>query len=668
MGTHIMRRTFARSRAVLLLIIASLLLTPALVVTSAEAAAKAPYRVGIQLSDTNVVVGEKVRVSGSVRPVTTGKVTVQRRVSGKWRTVREVKLVASTYATQVRFTDPGVSFLRVVAPASDDNSKGTSKTRTVRVLRNATNPQIVTTTLPNGTVGAPYSATVATADGRAGTWSIEAGALPPGLTIAPATGVISGTPTAAGTSQFGVYFRDGDGRVAARAYQVAISVDGPVITTTTLPGATVGTAYTATLQTADNRAGTWAVTTGTLPAGLTLAPATGVISGSPTTEGTSAFTVTFTDAANKTATKQLSIVVSGADQLIVTAALPNGVKGTAYSATLQSKDNRAGTWSITAGVLPAGLTLAPATGVISGTPTAAGKADFTVRFQDANSNSSTRALSITIVEPGAAPVIATSGLPSGVVGVPYAAQLHTADDRAGTWSITAGTLPPGLTLTASTGVISGTPTVQTIRDFTVKFQDAGGLSVTKDFSIIIEATAPEIVTTSLPAAVKGVAYSQTVKIKDNRPGVWDLASGTLPAGLTLAPTTGVISGTPTATGTSAFVIRFRDTLNISDTQALSIVVTNTPPVISTSTLPKGKVDTAYTATLTTADSRPGTWSISAGTLPAGLTLAPATGVISGTPTVKGTSNFTVKFKDAEGLEVTKALSIQIQSCFLIFCS
>ena len=449
-----------------------------------------------------------------------------------------------------RFSDPGVSFLRVIAPASGDYRKGTSKTRTVRVLSNATNPQIVTTTLPNGAVGAPYSATVATADGRAGTWSIEPGALPPGLTIAPATGVISGTPTAAGTSQFGVYFRDGDGRVAARAYQVAISVDGPVISTTTLPGATVGVAYTATLQTADDRAGAWAVTTGALPAGLTLAPATGVISGTPTTAGTSTFTVTFTDAANKTATKQLSIEVSGADQLIVTTSLPNGVKGTAYTATLQSKDNRAGTWSITGGALPAGLTLAPATGVISGTPTAAGKADFTVRFQDANSNTSTRALSITIVEPG----------------------------------------------------------------------------------------------------------------------VWDLASGTLPAGLTLAPTTGVISGTPTATGTSAFVIRFRDTLNISDTQALSIVVTNPPPVIATTTLPKGKVDTAYTATLTTEDSRPGTWSISAGTLPTGLTLAPATGVISGTPTEKATSNFTVKFKDAEGLEVTKALSIQIQSCFLIFCS
>ena len=69
-----MRRTLARSRAVLLLIVASLLLSPALVATSAEAKPKAPYRVGIKLSDTNVAVGETVRVSGKVRPLTTGRV------------------------------------------------------------------------------------------------------------------------------------------------------------------------------------------------------------------------------------------------------------------------------------------------------------------------------------------------------------------------------------------------------------------------------------------------------------------------------------------------------------------------------------------------------------------------------------------------------------------
>ncbi len=665
-----MRRNLARSRALLLLLIATLLLSPALVATSAEAAAKAPYRVGIKLSDTNVAAGTTVRVSGKVRPLTTGKVKVQRRVSGNWTTLKRVRLVASSYATTVRFNEPGVAFLRVVAPASKGNRKGTSRTRTVRVLNHATNPQIATATLPNGTVGTAYSATVSTADGRPGTWSIGSGALPPGLTIAPATGVISGTPTATGSSQFGVYFRDRDARVAAKVFNVSIAAaeQGPVISTTTLPGATVGTAYTAQLQTVGNVSGTWTLSTGTLPAGLSLNAASGVISGTPTTVGTSAFTVQFKDSANRTATKQLSIAVAAADQLIVTASLPNGVRASAYTAQLQSRNNVAGTWSISQGLLPPGLSLNNGTGAITGTPTANGKSDFTVRFQDAAGNVGTRALSITITEPGTGPVIATTALPNGVAGVAYETRVHTVDGRAGTWSLAAGTLPPGLTLTASTGVISGTPTAAAIRDFTVRFTDNAGSSVVRDFSIIIEATAPEITTVALPSAVRGVPYSQALETRDSRAGYWDISQGVLPPGLNLNTNTGVISGTPTNSATYRFTVRFRDTLNVTDTQDLAIAVTESQPVIATSSLPVGTVGTPYSATLATADNRAGTWSISTGSLPAGLTLAPATGVISGTPTTREVSDFVVKFKDANNLEATKPLSIRIQSCFLIFCS
>ncbi len=179
-----------------------------------------------------MAVGETVRVSGKVRPVTTGKVTVQRRVSGNWTTLKRPTLSAGSYSATVKFNDPGVAFLRVVVPASNGNKKGTSKTRTVRILDHPTNPQIVTPTLPAGAVGTAYSATVSTADARAGTWSIGAGALPPGLSIAPATGVISGTPTTAGTSQVGVHFKDSDGRVAGRVYNITITRTHQLIVTT----------------------------------------------------------------------------------------------------------------------------------------------------------------------------------------------------------------------------------------------------------------------------------------------------------------------------------------------------------------------------------------------------------------------------------------------------
>lgn len=574
-----MRRTLARSRALLLLLVAAIVLSPVLVVTSAEAAA---YQVRITLSDTNVVVGDMVHVHGTVKPATSGKVLLQRRKSGTWTTFRRLRLDTGVYTTTVRFDEPGVAYLRVVAPGGNGASRGVSKTRTVRVLNHATNPQIVTASLPSGSVGTPYDAQVKNADDRPGTWSIAQGSLPPGLTLDPATGKISGTPTAVITSDFAVYFRDQDGRVAARMYKIQVVDTAP-------------------------------------------------------------------------------------EQLIVTTALPNGVKGTAYSAQLKSKDDRAGTWSVTQGALPAGLTVNGTTGAITGTPTAVGKADFTVRFQDSADHSSARVLSITVGETQSAPVIATSSLPPGVVGDPYAVQMHTADGRTGTWSITQGTLPPGLALTASTGVISGTPTTTAIKDFTVRFQDGAGQAVTKEFSIVVEASRPEIITTSLPAAVKDEAYSTALKTKDDRPGVWNVSQGTLPAGLALNQSTGVITGTPTAVGSSTFQIRFRDTLGVTDSQELTIVVAASRPVIATTTLPKGTKGKAYTATLKTADNRAGTWAVQSGALPAGLTLNATTGVISGTPTTNGKASFVIRFRDAAGVEATKPLTIQIGSCLLLIC-
>jgi hypothetical protein len=577
-----MGRTLVRSRVLPLLVILAAMLAPALVATGAEAAPNPKYRVGISLTDTNVTKGESVLVSGRVRPLTTGTVLLQRRKNGNWSTLRRIRLVASTYAANVRMTQTGVTFLRVVAPGGKGHKKGVSKVRTVRVVDRASNPQIATATLPAGTLGAPYSAQVRTSDGRAGTWSIGAGALPPGLSINPSTGVISGTPTAAGAHQFGVYFRDTDGRVAAKVYSV-----------------TVGEA--------------------------------------------------------------------GEAPLISTASLPNGMKGAAYSARLQSRNNVAGTWSISQGALPAGLGLNNGSGVISGTPTALGKSDFTVRFQDAAGNVGTRALSILVTEFGA--IIATTALPNGVASVPYATQLHTVDNRAGAWSIATGSLPPGLTLTPSTGVISGTPAGPAVSDFTVRFTDGAGAISTRDLSIIIEATAPEISTVALASGVKHSPYAQTLQTKDHRQGVWDVASGQLPPGLGLNPNTGLISGTPTTTGTYPFTIRFRDLLNVSDTQPLAIAITDVgAPVIATESLPVGKVSEAYSAQLRNVGNQSGTWSVSTGSLPAGLSLNPATGVISGTPTARGTSTFTIRFANSGGVATTKQLSIQIQSCFLIFCS
>jgi len=143
----------------------------------------------------------------------------------------------------------------------------------------------------------------------------------------------------------------------------------------------------------------------------------------------------------------------------------------------------------------------------------------------------------------------------------------------------------------------------------------------------------------LSDGVKGTAYSETLQVSGGKsPYTWSITD-TLPAGLSLDSSSGIISGTPTATGTTAFTVKVEDSSSpkLSDTKSLSIEISGTSGSalsISTSSLPDGTKGRTYSQTLQVSGGKsPYTWSISLGTLPAGLSLNSATGVISGTPTV-----------------------------------
>jgi hypothetical protein len=304
------------------------------------------------------------------------------------------------------------------------------------------------------------------------------------------------------------------------------------------------------------------------------------------------------------------------------------------------------------------LTLS-ADGVISGNPTTAGTSNFTVRVSDSNGTTSSLALSITVYNTFS---ITTSSFPAGTVGVAYSQTLTaTGGLTPYTWSVASGTLPVGLTL-SSAGVISGTPTTAQTFNFTVQVQDANTTTATKSLFIVIY-NALSITTGSLPASYEINVYSQTLTATGGlTPYTWSIASGNLPAGLTLS-SAGVISGTLTTAGTSNFTVQVKDANTIASVKSLSIVVYNRPS-IPTSSFPAGTVGTAYNQTLTaTGGLTPYTWSITSGSLPAGLTLSSA-GVISGTPTTTGTSNFTVRVQDANAVASTKSLSIVVYNAVL----
>ncbi|MCA1713630.1 MAG: autotransporter domain-containing protein, partial [Gammaproteobacteria bacterium] len=176
-----------------------------------------------------------------------------------------------------------------------------------------------------------------------------------------------------------------------------------VLAPPTLPGGTAGTAYNQTITASGGTAPyTFAVTAGSLPAGLSLS-ASGVLSGTPTAAGTFNFTVTATDANGFTGTQGYAITIAAPSIVLAPAALPNGTAGTAYNQTITASGGTAPyTFAVIAGALPPGLTLS-ASGVLSGTPTLPGTYSFTVRATDQNGFTGNQAYAVTILIPGGVP-------------------------------------------------------------------------------------------------------------------------------------------------------------------------------------------------------------------------------------------------------------------------
>ena len=374
---------------------------------------------------------------------------------------------------------------------------------------------------------------------------------------------------------------------------------------------------------------------------------------------TGAAVVTATSVKDKTKSASVTITVTAMPK-ITTTSLAAGTEGTGYNQAI-SDTGGAGTctYTVSAGALPAGLTL-NSSGTISGTPTGpAGMANFTIKMTDASTagpQSVTQALSIVVNLP-AAPAIGTTSLPAATEGAAYSQQVAATGLAPLAFSISVGNLPPGLTM-SSAGLISGTATGPTgTTNFTVQVKDGSNpaQTVTQALAITVNLPAPpSITTTSLPAGTEGTTYSQSVAGTGGLGTLaFSISAGSLPAGLTM-DSAGKITGTPTGpNGTANFTVQVKDQSNPAQTatRVLSIVI-NLPaaPVIAPSTLPNGAQGTPYSQTLTvTGGLAPYTWSVSAGTLPAGLGLAGSGGTarISGTPTATQSGVvFTIQVADS----------------------
>jgi hypothetical protein len=514
-------------------------------------------------------------------------------------------------------------------------------------------PVIFTTSLPNGLVNSAYSqsltATTTTSPPLNWTLAMGSGPLPAGLSITdPVNGVISGTPTASGTSSFTIQVTDNAGQSATTNLSLTIQ---PVlaIPSATLPVGIVGAFYARQLVATGPPSPTWSVVSGVVPPGISLS-AGGSLLGTPAAPGTFSFTVQAATT-NPTQTAQQSfILVVNPALTITTVALPGATLNAAYPVTqLNATGGRAPyTWTNIGAPLPAGMTLT-LSGVLSGIPTVPGNYTLTVQVSDTTDNvvptqSAARNLSLTVA---GALTITTATLPNGAVGTNYSQTLLAA---AGTppfgWTVVSGSLPDGLALSAD-GVISGTPATANTFVFTVSVTDSASpaQTATKSLSILIQPSITITTASPLPLAVVGAFYSVPLSATGPSPLVWSVISGIAPPGMTVT-STGSVAGTPSVAGTYDFTIQAAGgTPPQTGTKAFRIVVNAALSITTVAALPDAKLSVPYSFQLVaTGGLPPYTWT-TPGVMPPGLSLS-SSGVVSGTPTTPGSFSFTAQVSDS----------------------
>ncbi|MGC7402303.1 IPT/TIG domain-containing protein [Pandoraea pneumonica] len=297
--------------------------------------------------------------------------------------------------TQITATSPagsvGATNVTVTTPG------GTSATGAGNQFTYNAPPSInfVTTTLPGSVAGtAGYNQSIQVTGGVAPyVFSITSGAVPTGLAFDPATGALTGKPTAVGSFTFVVQAKDANNLAGTQSFTVQITAPVLSIDTAALPNATVGVAYSQALTGSGGVSPYTYSTTSALPAGLTFA--NGTISGTPTQTGPFSLAIKMTDSTTGTGapfstTKTLTLTVGAAALTLAPTTLPTPVAGQVYSQTMTASGGTAPyRFTVTSGALPAGLALDAASGALTGTPSATGTSTFTVTATDASTGPGT---------------------------------------------------------------------------------------------------------------------------------------------------------------------------------------------------------------------------------------------------------------------------------------
>jgi hypothetical protein len=570
------------------------------------------------------------------------------------------------------------------ATVNDTGGNSVSSGFTILVTSQTSVGLLTPNPLPNGVVGVPYNYAIEVTGGTPPyTYSITAGQVPPGLTFDETTGALNGTPTTAGSFGITLTVEDSGGTVVGPGGSLAaklspratatvtsnytIGVSGPgdfqIVTGQDLPGGTLGFSYSTTLTASGGQSPyQWRLVDGTLPLGLVLTSA-GTISGTPAEALTAPLVIKVTDntGAISTGAFLLQIIDPKMPSINAAAPLPPGTVGVGYGSGLTAAGGHTPyTWQILTGTLPPGLSLDAEGGIISGTPSKAGNFPFTAQVTDTDRVSATQDFAIVVHSPTLQ--ITPSSIPNGTAEVPYSFGLSVAGGTAPyNWSLSAGGLLSGFSINPSTGAIGGTPTVPGAYQFTISVIDSNFGLARQTYQFTVNSQSLAISTASVPPTTVGAPYDFGLLAANSTPPLtWSVTSGTLPPGIQLVASSGLLVGTPTAGGNYTFTVQVTDQTTAVAQATFMLLVSPPPLTIVTTPPPGGSLGTGYSLTLqSSGGTGTVTWSVTSGTLPAGLSLGATTGIISGTPTAFGTFTITVEATDSNGVTAQQSITLNI---------